>query len=148
MDSFREYVKSKGLRYTTERDAILRGALGIKGHFDLEGLLAASRKHSEGVSTASVYRTIPLLLECGIIKPVETTGKQSRYELSVGREHHDHMLCTGCGRVIEFYSPRLERLQDELCAERAFTGTAHTLEIRGHCKRCAAASKRRAAHSA
>ena len=136
---FREFVKARGLRYTAERDAILLAALGLRGHFDPEGLLAAARAHSDGVSLASVYRTIPLLLECGVIKPVETLGKHSRYELAIGREHHDHMLCVGCGRVIEFFSPELERLQDELCAERAFTGTAHTLEIRGHCRRCAKA---------
>lgn len=133
---FREFVKSRGLRYTPKREAILRGALGMAGHFEPEGLYDAARGHNDGVSLASIYRTIPLLLECGIIKPVETSGKHSRYELSAGRAHHDHMLCIGCGEVIEFYSDTLERLQDELCAKRQFKGIAHTLEIRGYCSRC------------
>lgn len=137
-DRFREFIRQKGLRRTTGRDAILEGALGMKGHFDPEELLASSRRHEAGVSLASVYRTIPLLLENGIIKPVETSEKHSRYELSAGREHHDHMLCVGCGDVIEFYSPHLERLQDKLCREREFTGIAHTLEIRGLCRKCGA----------
>jgi Fur family ferric uptake transcriptional regulator len=141
-ERFREFVKGRGLRYTAGREAILRGALGLWGHFDPEGLLAAARRHSGGVSTASVYRTIPLLLECGIIQPVETSGRHSRYELARG--HHDHMLCVGCGRVIEFFSPELESLQDELCAERSFRGTAHTLEIKGYCKRCGGAKGRNA----
>ncbi len=140
-ERFREFVKARGLRYTAGREAILRGALGLRGHFDPEDLLAAARRHSRGVSTASVYRTLPLLLEAGIIQPVETSGRHSRFELAIGRGHHDHMLCTGCGRVIEFYSPELERLQDELCAERSFKGTAHTLEIKGLCGKCGAAKQ-------
>ena len=143
-ERFKEFVRSKGLRYTEERDAILRAALGIKGHFDPEVLLSAARRLSKGISLPSVYRTIPLLLESGIIKPVETMGKQSRFELAAGRGHHDHMLCVGCGKVIEFYSPELEELQDALCAEREFTGTAHTLEIRGLCRKCAASKARSA----
>lgn len=137
-DQFKKFIRQKGLRYTTERDAILEGVMGLKGHFDPEGLLASSRHHEAGVSLASVYRTIPLLLDSGIIKQVETSEKHSKYEIAAGREHHDHMLCVGCGRVIEFYSPHLERLQDRLCREREFTGIAHTLEIRGLCRKCGA----------
>ncbi|KKL60997.1 hypothetical protein LCGC14_2199700, partial [marine sediment metagenome] len=75
----------------------------------------------------------------GILGKVENTDKHAHYELVLGREHHDHMLCTSCGKVIEFYSHELERLQDSLCKAEGFKGNSHLLEIKGLCKKCSRA---------
>jgi Fur family ferric uptake transcriptional regulator len=86
-----------------------------------------------------------LLVESGLVEEVERTDKHAHYELTYGSAHHDHMLCTECGKVIEFYSPSLEKLQDRLCRARGFKGTSHTLEIKGLCRECrkAKSSRRR-----
>lgn len=135
--AFNKFLKERGLRLTPEREAILREVLATKGeHFEPEELHISLRQKEADVSRASVYRTIPLLIEAGIIEEVERVDKHSHYELILGREHHDHMLCLGCGKVIEFLSPEMEKLQDRLCKEHGFTGETHTLEIKGYCKKC------------
>ena len=134
-EAFGKFLKSRGLRLTKEREAIVAGALSRRGHFDLEELHQALRKTGRKVSRASVYRTLPLLLDAGLIEQVEKTAKHAHYEHTHGG-HHDHMLCTSCGRVIEFYSEALEKLQEKLCRAESFQGTTHTLEIKGYCKRC------------
>lgn len=136
--AFREFLKGKGLRLTHEREAILREVFATKGqHFDPEELHISLRQKDADVSRASVYRTIPLLIEAGIIEEVERIDKHAHYELTYGREHHDHMLCLGCGKVIEFLSQEMEELQERICKEHGFTGETHTLEIKGYCRKCA-----------
>lgn len=135
--TFREFLKERGLRLTPEREGILAEVLRSKGHFDPEELHIDLRRKGASVSRASIYRTIPLLVEAGIIEEVERVDKHAHYELTYGREHHDHMLCMGCGRVIEFLSQSMEKLQDRICKEHNFTGETHTLEIKGYCRKCA-----------
>jgi Fur family ferric uptake transcriptional regulator len=139
--AFREFLRKKGLRVTREREAILEEVVSRKGHFDMEELHLALRKNSPRVSRASIYRTLPLLLESGILEEVERTDKHAHYEHTAGRPHHDHMLCVSCGGVVEFYSESLERLQERLCRERGFEGVSHSLEIKGYCKKCAGKKK-------
>jgi len=134
--SFREFLRARGLKFTREREAILDEVFRSKGHFDPEELHYGLKEKGGKVSRASVYRTIPLLEEAGIVEQVERTDKHAHYERTLGRGHHDHMLCISCGRVIEFYSDQLERLQDRLCRHEDFEGTSHTLEIKGYCGKC------------
>ncbi|MEJ2182683.1 MAG: transcriptional repressor [Nitrospirota bacterium] len=136
IEYFRDFIHAKGLRYTPEREAIAREVFRRKGHFDPEELHQALRREGHKVSRASVYRTLPLMMEAGILEQVEMTDKHAHYERVMGREHHDHMLCVSCGRVIEFYSEEMEKLQERLCEEEGFQGASHTLEIKGYCSRC------------
>lgn len=135
-EAFRSFLSTKGLKLTKEREEIWKEILATKGHFDPEGLFVGLKRKGSKVSRASVYRTIPLLAESGLIEEVEKTDKRSHYERVTPAEHHDHMICLRCGRVIEFYSPDLETLQDELCRRQQFNGIRHTLEILGHCRVC------------
>jgi Fur family ferric uptake transcriptional regulator len=135
-EAFREFLEDRGQRLTREREAIVEEVARREGHFDPEELHYSLKDHGSKVSRASVYRTIPMLIEAGIIAKVENTDKHAHYETTFGQEHHDHMLCTSCGEVVEFYSEKLERLQDSLCRKHGFTGQSHTLEIRGLCRRC------------
>ncbi len=133
---FRQYLEKKGHRLTKERNAILQEAFSCGGHFDPETLYMDMRKRGMKASRASVYRTLNLLCECGLVEKVGKTEHGTVYEQALGRQHHDHMVCLGCGRVIEFYSSSLERLQEEICREQNFEGKTHTLEIRGYCGNC------------
>ncbi len=134
---FKQYLEKKGQRLTKERCAILQEAFSCDGHFDTETLYMDMRRRGMKASRASVYRTLNLLHECGLVQKVGKTDHGTIYEQALGRQHHDHMVCLGCGRVIEFYSEHLEKVQEEICREKGFAGKSHTLEIRGYCKGCA-----------
>lgn len=133
---FRQYLEKKGQRLTKERSAILHEAFSSDGHFDPETLYMEMKKRGMKASRASVYRTLSLLCECGLVEKVSKTEHGTIYEQALGRQHHDHMVCINCGKVIEFFSESLEKLQEEICRIQDFTGKSHTLEIRGYCGNC------------
>ncbi|MCX8030366.1 MAG: transcriptional repressor [Thermodesulfovibrionales bacterium] len=133
---FQEFILSKGLRSTKKRNEIFDEVMEIEGHFDLDELYMRLKQKGSKVSRASVYRTLPLLVEIGLIEEVERVDKHAHYERVRTGSHHDHMICLKCGKVIEFYSPTLETLQDELCERENFKKVRHNLEIYGYCKDC------------
>ncbi|MGE5237328.1 MAG: Fur family transcriptional regulator [Chloroflexota bacterium] len=134
---FREFLSAKGFKSTRERDEIITEILDSEGHFNLDDLFLRLRAKGSKVSRASIYRTIPLLVESGLIEEVERGDKRSNYERVSSDSHHDHMICIRCGKVIEFFSPALESLQDELCTKESFTKVKHHMEILGYCAHCA-----------
>lgn len=133
---FNKFLKERGQKFTKERLAILQRIFSYHGHFDTESLYLKIRETGLKASRASVYRTLNLLCECGLIEKVTKTEHGTIYEYTFGHKHHDHMLCIGCGTIIEFYSEDLERLQENICRRQDFKGVTHSLEIRGYCKRC------------
>ncbi|KAF0185106.1 MAG: Fur family transcriptional regulator ferric uptake regulator [Nitrospirae bacterium] len=133
---FRDFIAGKGLKATKERAEILQEIIGTVGHFDPDELYFRLRAKGSKVSRASIYRTIPLLIEGRFIDEVERVGKHAHYECVVGGQHHDHMICIKCGAVLEFYSPTLEDLQDDLCRQHRFSKVRHHLEILGVCSAC------------
>ncbi len=133
---FGSFLRDRGRRMTKERAVILQKIFDGSGHFDAESLYVLMRGTGLKASRASVYRTLNLLHECGLIERVRKTDRGSVYESTFGRKHHDHMLCLQCGKVLEFYSEELERLQESICIKQGFQGKSHTLEIRGLCRKC------------
>jgi Fur family ferric uptake transcriptional regulator len=132
----KKFLKDRGKRLTKERSSILQNAFSYHGHFNPEALYLKIKETGMKVSRASVYRTLSILSECGLIEKVMKTDQGTIYEHTFGHEHHDHMHCVSCGGIIEFYSKDIESLQEELCRRMKFKGVTHTLEIRGHCKKC------------
>lgn len=126
----------EGRRLTREREEIVRIIEETDGHFNPQTLFEQLKAKGSKVSRASVYRTIPILVEHGIIAEVEKTEKHAHYEKVMGRAHHDHLICLACGKTTEIYSPTLEMLQEEICAREGFRGVRHTLEIMGYCREC------------
>lgn len=135
--AFDEFISKKGLKLTRERDEIVSEILRARGHFAPDDLFLKLKAKGSKVSRASVYRTIPLLVESGLIAEVERIDKHAHYEKVSKNSHHDHMICTRCGRIIEFYSKPLEKLQERLCKQENFKGVRHCLEIMGICEKCA-----------
>ncbi|NWF51741.1 MAG: transcriptional repressor [Nitrospirae bacterium] len=131
-----KFLKDKGLRLTKAREAVFQRTFSYQGHFNPESLYLRLKETGIKVSRASVYRTLSLLCECGLIEKVRKTEEGTLYEYIFGHEHHDHMHCLSCGEIIEFYSEDIERIQEELCKELHFKGINHSLEIRGYCKKC------------
>ncbi|MDX9714254.1 MAG: transcriptional repressor [Dissulfurispiraceae bacterium] len=138
---FRTFLITKGLKLTKERFEILDEVLSSDRHFDPEELYESMRTKGSKVSRASVYRTIPLLVEGGIIQEVERISKHAHYEKVFNVPHHDHLICLDCGSVTEFFSPTLEMLQSEICQKENFKSIRHSLEIFGYCSKCSKLNK-------
>jgi Fur family ferric uptake transcriptional regulator len=115
---------------------IARHAFRHFGHFTAEALLASLRRHGGSASRATVYRAIDVLVEVGLLRRYDIAGGPLLYEPAFGRQHHEHLLCEGCGAMLEFVQEEIERLQDEICRAYRFRATSHTLQIRGLCERC------------
>ncbi len=135
-ETLERHIAQQGLKSTRQRSAILETFLAQRGHVNVEELLAAVRGEDARVSSATIYRTMRLLTECGIAHARDFGDGQTRYEPATGREHHDHLICTGCGAIVEFERPAIERLQDEVAAEHGFIVTEHKLELYGRCPAC------------
>ena len=133
---FRDFLGSRGLKKTREREAVLDEILSFRGHFEPEDLYIRLRKSGSKASRASVYRTLHLLVESGLVERVTRLDKGNVYEHTFGHSHHDHMVCTSCGAIIEFFSSELEGLQQKVCRQHNFIGTSHILEIQGNCQEC------------
>lgn len=134
---FRVYFRSKGLKFTPERQVIINEALSIHHHFDVEELFARLRNKGQQVSRATIYRTIPLLIETKILKEaVRRPDDIVRYEHILGHEHHDHLVCLKCGRIYEFKDEQIEKLQERLCRKHKFKAVEHHMGILGYCRRC------------
>ncbi len=133
---FREYLRDRGLKYTPERQTLLREVLGTDEHFEAEQLLIALRQTGRRVAKATIYRTLPLLVQCGIIKQVQFGDKMTHYEHTFGQDPHDHMVCRRCRRIIEFDSADVERLRTILATRNRFHAIAHRFQITGLCWEC------------
>ncbi len=134
--NLQEMPAIEGRRRTLVRQEILTAINAMEGHFDPQMLYDRLKSEGSKVSRASVYRTIPILVEGGIINEVEKTEKHAHYEKVTENKHHDHLICLRCGGTIEFYSPTLEMLQDEICQKECFRRVRHSLEILGLCREC------------
>ena len=136
-ERFALYLSKRRLKMTRERRALLEHVLSVRGHFDVDDLLQRLRRTGHRVSRATLYRNLPVLVESGLIHKVEMARGQARYELMLGRHHHDHMICLGCGTILEFESPEVERIQEVVCRRKKFVMTGHSHQIRGYCESCA-----------
>jgi Fur family ferric uptake transcriptional regulator len=133
---FREYLRHRGLKYTPERHTLLREVLANPEHFEAEQLLISLRQAGKRVAKATIYRTLPLLVECGIINQVQFGDAMARYEHTFGQDPHDHMVCRRCRRIIEFDSSDVLRLRDDLCRHFKFEPLSHRFQIAGLCAQC------------
>jgi Fur family transcriptional regulator, ferric uptake regulator len=133
---FQQYIQKYGLRRTAQRDLILEIFLRTEEHLSSEDLYWLVQKEDPAVGQTTVYRTLKLLTEAGLAREVRFGDGKTYYEHHYNHEHHDHMICTECGRVIEFYSHELEEMQDAAAEKFQFKPTHHSLRIWGVCAEC------------
>jgi len=139
MAVFRECLSARGLKNTAQREAIATVVFESDGHLSLNEVLERSRKRHSSVGFATVYRTMKLLSECGLVSQHRFgSGDESRYECTQDGEHHDHFICTECGCIVEFEDAKIEERQAELAAQFGFRVTSHRHEIYGVCAGCQA----------
>ncbi len=133
---FEEFLKSKELKYTSERKSIVKAMFSFYKHFDVEELFEKMRKQGNHISRATIYRTIPLLLKSGLITETLRCQDKISYENIFNKKHHDHLVCVNCGKIIEFYNEKIEKLQEEVCRQHNFVPIEHRLGIKGYCEDC------------
>lgn len=130
------FMAEHGLKSTRQRSLIIETFFDMEGHLSVEDLWSEVRRIDQRVSVATVYRTMKLLAESGLAHVRNFGDGQARYEAAVGKHHHDHLICTACGRIVEFENDRIEALQNSVARTHGFRVTSHKLELYGVCKDC------------
>lgn len=133
---FHQHIQRAGLKRTAQRDLILDVFLRTEKHLSSEDLYHLVKEEDPSVGHTTVYRTLKLLTEAGLAREVRFGDGRTRYEHNYKHPHHDHMICTECGKTIEFYSAELEAIQDAIVARHKFRPTQHSLRIFGVCAEC------------
>ena len=136
VDIFIAFLRGRDLPLTKQREEILLSFLDTDKHLSVEELYSLVKKKDPKVGQTTVFRTLKLLCEADIAREVDFGDRVKRYEVKHGHEHHDHLVCTKCGKFIEAVDERIEELQEKLCKKFGFTSKSHRLEIFGVCKKC------------
>ena len=126
---FRRFLKSQDLKYTPERADILNAIIERDGVFEVEELMMGMRQRGYRVSKATLYRTIKLLQDAGIITQALFDSKQAHYQLIYGKAPRDYMVCMKTGKHIEFTDPELIALRDRICREHGWESMGHRFQI-------------------
>ena len=130
------HLKRVGLKQTAQRDTILRTFLETREHLSTDELHRLVKKKDARIGITTVYRTLKLLAECGLASEVAFHDGIARYEHQYNRRSHHHMVCTLCGSSVEFFSPAVDGLEQEIGSKYHFTTTRHTFQIYGVCEDC------------
>ncbi|MCP4678526.1 MAG: transcriptional repressor [Deltaproteobacteria bacterium] len=133
---FRKFLAMKGLRFTEEREKIVKYVFDEHRHFRVDAIIERMRNGKERTSRATVYRALPLLLESGLVREAGRRDGETYYEHIFEHRHHDHLVCDNCHSVVEFYYDAIEVLQQSVAAQYGFNLTGHLLTLRGLCNSC------------
>lgn len=135
-ESFRAFLRDHNLPITAQRLAIADVVLGTEQHLSAEDVAELLRAGGASAGTATIYRTLEVLVRSGLVVERDFGEGFKRYEASRGIPHHEHLLCTVCGRVTEFRDERLERMTTLLAEAHDFSRQRHRLVIYGLCGDC------------
>ena len=141
---FKSYIVKGGRKTTHQREEIFKVFRNSTGHRNLAEIHALVSKRIPRIGYTTVYRTMKLLTELGLAAQRKFADGETRYEPISGEEHHDHFICQGCGKIIEFEDEALEALQKRIAERYRFQTVHHRLELYGRCADCG--GKRRKAY--
>ena len=133
---FISYLRNNNLKWSKQRDYLIDIFLSANGHVTADELYKVAQKKYPQIGYATVYRTLKLLANCGIATAARFGHKSARFEMSRSDHHHDHLVCTECGGIIEFKSDQIENMQETVARKKGFTITHHKLVLYGICKSC------------
>ncbi len=141
---FHQHLKRVGLKHTNQRDTILHTFLDTRDHLSTDDLFRLVRQKDGRIGFTTVYRTLKLLADCGLASVVSFQDGIARYEHQYNRRSHHHMVCTDCGISVEFFSPEIEKYEQEIGRKYHFVTTRHHFQIYGRCEECRKKANRRA----
>lgn len=133
---FNDFLKSKQLRNTYQRIIILDQFFKKQGHVTIDELFQTIRRTDPTIGQSTIYRTLYLLVEAGLAQEVYFGNGTIRYEPCPTAEHHDHLICRNCGKVVEFSDSAVEYLRDQIAEDSGFAVLMHRFAIYGFCKDC------------
>lgn len=131
---FESFVRQHHGRLTPQRQFIAREFLSLNGHYDVQELHDLFRQRGMEINPSTIFRTLKLLVQAGFAMERRFANGNTKYDVNVA--HHDHLICLECGTILEFDSPRLERVQAEVVKKLGFVMSYHRHEIYGACKSC------------
>ena len=142
LDTFKKILKNDGLKFTSQREAILATLYENPGHFTSEKLymLLKEKYPSLSIGIATVYRTLALLEENGLVSSISLGLQGKKFEIA-NKPHHDHLICDRCGKIVEFENEEIERLQQKVAEANGFELTSHMMQLYGICSTCQAKLK-------
>ena len=136
MDIFRSEMLKKGLKITQQRLAGLDEMAKDNGHRESEEIYLTIKNNQLDIARATVYRTLDILVKSNFVRKLDLGDGRARYENKIDSQHHDHIICDCCGKIIEFVDLKIERLQDEVANKYQFLLKRHTHQLFGICKEC------------
>jgi Fur family ferric uptake transcriptional regulator len=133
-DRIYEFLAKKGLRKTSQRDAIIEAAFSTTEHYTAEDLLLMARKIDESVSRSTVYRTLPLLVECGVLKEMDFGRDFKFYDPNyLDHPNHNHLICSDCNRIVEFEDRNIDTLENCITKRLGFSPVKKVTRIEASC---------------
>lgn len=131
-----DFFKQAGIRFTRQREIILRHFLKTKRHMSLEELFQDSRRDDPRIAFTTVYRTMKALAEKGLVAERKFEYRQTVFEPWIHRVHHDHFICRHCGVVVELRGEAVDEVQERIAREQGFVVERRRLELYGRCETC------------
>ena len=137
IEKLKAIVKQKGLKYTEQREIVLKILMDAQGHLTAEDVYNLIKKTytDSNIGIATVYRALSFLEEITLITSIAFGTEGKKYEANT-KEHHDHLICTECGKIIEFMDEEIEKRQDNIAKVNDFKITSHSMQLYGTCKDC------------
>ena len=137
LEKFQALLKGNSLKFTKQRELVLKFLYENDGHFTPEDIYTLLKQQHPGINIgiATVYRTLTLLESSQIASSISFGVQGKKYELGL-KKHHDHLICTKCGKIIEFFDQTIEEQQEDIAKQFNFQMTDHTMKIVGFCEDC------------
>ncbi|HZE75434.1 MAG TPA: Fur family transcriptional regulator [Gemmatimonadales bacterium] len=136
LERFRRHLRDHHLPVTRQRDLVAQTVLTSDEHLSVEAIQRRLKDQGEHVGTATIYRTLDVLVRSGLIRAHDFGEGFKRYEPMPQQAHHEHLICLRCGKVVEFQNDRLERMIPIIADEHAFQHQRHRVEVYGLCREC------------
>ncbi|MCD4758925.1 MAG: transcriptional repressor [Arcobacteraceae bacterium] len=138
LEDLKVVLKDKGMKYTEQRAVILQILLNIDDHLNAEEVhrIVKEKYPEQNIGIATVYRTLNFLEDVNLISSISFGKDGKKYEGNVTKEHHDHIICTSCGKIVEFFDEDIEKRQEDIANKNGFKITDHTMQIFGICQKC------------
>jgi Fur family ferric uptake transcriptional regulator len=135
MEIFEDLLKKEGLKVTAQRLLVAEKIFSLHNHFTAESLSDMFKDKRDEISKATIYRILGIMVKANLLIENDFGKDYKYYEHIIGHEHHDHIICMDCNRIVEFIEPKIEELQEKIAESNNFTIKGHSLNIYANCKK-------------